>query len=35
MPAFTRLRKITFAEMRASGVRDLLIHCSGGESWTF
>ena len=28
MPALTRQKKITFAEMRAAGVRDLLIDCS-------
>ena len=28
MPALTRPQKITFAEMRASGVRGLLIYCS-------
>jgi hypothetical protein len=28
MPALTRRQKITFAEMRASGVRGLLIYCS-------
>jgi hypothetical protein len=27
MPALTR-QKITFAEMRAAGVRDLLVYCS-------
>jgi hypothetical protein len=32
MPALTRPPKITFAEMRASGVRGLLIYCSSGES---
>jgi hypothetical protein len=29
MPALTREKKITFREMRASGVRGLLIYCSG------
>jgi hypothetical protein len=28
MPELTSLQKITFAEMRASGVRALLIYCS-------
>jgi hypothetical protein len=28
MPAITRPQKITLAEMRASGVRGLLIYCS-------
>jgi hypothetical protein len=28
MPALTRHEKITFAEMRATGVRGLLIYCS-------
>jgi hypothetical protein len=28
MPALTRQQKITFAEMRAAGVRGLLIYCS-------
>ena len=28
MPALTRQQKITFGEMRASGVRGLLIYCS-------
>jgi hypothetical protein len=28
MPELTRQQKITFAEMRASGVRGLLIYCS-------
>jgi hypothetical protein len=28
MPALTRSIKITFGEMRASGIRDLLIYCS-------
>ena len=28
MPALTRPMKITFGEMRASGIRDLLIYCS-------
>jgi hypothetical protein len=28
MPALTRQKKITFAEMRAAGVRGLLIYCS-------
>jgi hypothetical protein len=28
MPALTRPIKITFGEMRASGIRDLLIYCS-------
>jgi hypothetical protein len=28
MPALTRPQKITFAEMRAPGLRDLLIYCS-------
>jgi hypothetical protein len=28
MPALNRPQKITFAEMRASGVRGLLIYCS-------
>src|ERR1700676_3421119 len=28
MPELTRQKKITFAEMRASGVRGLLIYCS-------
>jgi hypothetical protein len=28
MPALSRPQKITFAEMRASGVRGLLIYCS-------
>jgi hypothetical protein len=28
MPALTRQQKITFAEMRAAGVRGLLISCS-------
>jgi hypothetical protein len=28
MPAPTRLKKITFADMRPSGVRGLLIYCS-------
>jgi hypothetical protein len=29
MPALNRQKKITFAEMRAAGVRGLLIYCSG------
>jgi hypothetical protein len=43
MPALTRQEKITFGEMRASGVRGLLIYCSdyrcshstaiSGDSW--
>jgi hypothetical protein len=43
MPELTRDQKITFAEMRASGVRGLLIYCSdyrcshwtaiGGDNW--
>jgi hypothetical protein len=28
MPALTRQKKITFGEMRAAGVRGLLIYCS-------
>jgi hypothetical protein len=28
MPALTRQKKIAFAEMRAAGVRGLLIYCS-------
>jgi hypothetical protein len=28
MPELTRQKKITFAEMRAAGVRGLLIYCS-------
>jgi hypothetical protein len=28
MPEITRPMKITFGEMRASGIRDLLIYCS-------
>jgi hypothetical protein len=28
MPTFTRQQKITFGEMRASGVRGVLIYCS-------
>jgi hypothetical protein len=28
MPAVTRPQKVTFGEMRASGVRGLLIYCS-------
>jgi hypothetical protein len=28
MPALTRPMKITFGEMRASGIRDLLIYCA-------
>jgi hypothetical protein len=28
MPALTRQKKITFAEMRAAGVRGVLIYCS-------
>ncbi len=28
MPEFSRQQKITFGEMRASGVRGLLIYCS-------
>jgi hypothetical protein len=28
MPALTRPQKITFAEMRAAGVRGILIYCS-------
>ena len=28
MPALNRQKKITFAEMRATGVRGLLIYCS-------
>jgi hypothetical protein len=28
MPALTRQQKITFAEIRAAGVRGLLIYCS-------
>jgi hypothetical protein len=28
MPALTRQKKITFAEMRAGGVRGLLVYCS-------
>jgi hypothetical protein len=28
MPALTRQKKITFEEMRAAGVRGLLIYCS-------
>jgi hypothetical protein len=28
MPTTTRPMKITFGEMRASGIRDLLIYCS-------
>ena len=28
MPATTRPMKITFGEMRASGIRDLLIYCA-------
>jgi hypothetical protein len=28
MPVLTRPMKITFDEMRASGLRDLLIYCS-------
>jgi hypothetical protein len=31
MPALTREKKITFGEMRAAGVRGLLICCSGGD----
>jgi hypothetical protein len=43
MPAVIRQKKITFAEMRAAGVRGLLIYCSdyrcshstaiSGDSW--
>jgi hypothetical protein len=43
MPALARPMKITFGEMRASGIRDLLIYCSdyrcsrsiqiGGDRW--
>jgi hypothetical protein len=43
MPALTRPMKITFGEMRASGIRDLLTYCSdyrcshsttvSGERW--
>jgi hypothetical protein len=28
MPALTRQKKITFGEMRAAGVRGLLIYCA-------
>jgi hypothetical protein len=28
MPALTRQQKITFGEMRESGLRDLLIYCA-------
>jgi hypothetical protein len=28
MPELTRQKKITFGEMRAAGVRSLLIYCS-------
>jgi hypothetical protein len=28
MPALTRPMKITFGEMRGSGIRDLLIYCA-------
>jgi hypothetical protein len=28
MPALTRQQKITFGEMRASGVRGILVYCS-------
>jgi hypothetical protein len=28
MPALTRPQKITFAEMRAAGVRGILVYCS-------
>jgi hypothetical protein len=28
MPALTRQQKITFGEMRASGVRDVLVYCA-------
>jgi len=36
MPTLTRQQKITFAEMRAAGVRGLLIYCSDykGSHWT-
>ncbi len=44
MPKLTRQQKITFAEMRAAGVRGLLIYCSdykcshwtaiSGDRWT-